>query len=65
MAADKFLTVPYTDRMREIIREAANRDGRSVAGFIKHQVNLKLQEMGYLDEDFGIIADREPAKTSG
>lgn len=52
--ADKFLTIPYTEEMRELIRLAAHRDGRAIANYIKHGTALLLQEQGYLDTEFQI-----------
>lgn len=52
--ADKFLTIPYTEDMRELIRLAAHRDGRAIANYIRHGTALLLQQQGFLDGEFQI-----------
>jgi hypothetical protein len=50
---EKLLSVPVTEEMADLLKVAAAREGRSVAGFIRfYGIEQQLQKHGLLDESF-------------
>lgn len=61
MAKTILLSVPVDEELDQALKQGARRESRPVASFIRHTSQLKLQEMGILDEDFHLVTEDEPA----
>jgi hypothetical protein len=58
---DVMLTIPIEARHDPLTKIAAQRDGRPVAGWIRHLILSELQRQGLVDESFNPVEGNEPA----
>jgi len=52
MARDKMLSVTIDPKHDGVLKQAAKRDGRSVAGHLYHLALVDAQSKGLVDENF-------------
>jgi hypothetical protein len=59
------IQVPINDEYMMYVRAAAQRENRSLAGFVRHLILLDLQHRGMVDDNFAIIEGSEREHEEG